>query len=192
MGTLASTDVLDFWFSDRVRPLWFNGNADFDEEIRQRFGDAAAAAIDGELANWEGTADGALALVILLDQVPRNIFRGTPRAFAGDARANRVADSAIARGFDQALPLERQMFLYMPFQHSEQRAEQDRSVELFTRWAEAHSGPERAGAEENLKYAERHHEIVHRFGRFPHRNAVLGRASTPEEIAFLKEPRSSF
>ena len=192
MGTPASTDVLDFWFADRTRPLWFNGNASFDAEIRDRFGGAVDAALAGELGEWESTAGGALALVILLDQFPRNIFRGTPRAFAGDARATRVASAAIARGFDQALPLERQMFLYMPFQHSEDRSVQDRSVELFTRWAEAHQGPGRKDAEENLAYAHRHHEIVHRFGRFPHRNVVLGRESTSEEIAFLKEPGSSF
>lgn len=189
---MSPSDVLDYWFSDRARRLWFDKNDAFDEEIRQRFGTLTEEAIAGTHGEWASSPDGALALVIALDQFPRNIFRGSPRAFAGDSRARAYADQAVRHGFDRQLPLERRSFLYMPFQHSESLEDQQRSVDLFTRWVSDHPDAARASAENDLTYAHRHFEIVARFARFPHRNAILGRESTPEEVAFLAGPNSSF
>jgi uncharacterized protein (DUF924 family) len=186
----APQEVLEFWFSERVQALWFEKSPAFDEEIRVRFGATVTAA--GELEAWSATPQSALARVIVLDQFPRNIFRGTPRAFAADAIARRAADAAIARGFDGQVPLARRFFFYMPFEHSEDATDQRLSVALFRAWAEAHDGRARDGAFEILAYALRHHEVIERFGRFPHRNAILGRASTPAEIAFLEDPSAAF
>lgn len=188
----TTNDVLEFWFGDRARSMWWTRDDAFDAEIRQRFGGLVAEALDGGHGDWAATAGGALALVIVLDQFPRNIYRGTPRAFAGDTRARQVAGEAVQRGFDLEVPLDRRFFLYMPFEHSEQLADQERSVALFERWVEQHDEAARAEVVDHLDYARRHHEIVERFGRFPHRNAVLGRESTPEELAFLQQPGSSF
>jgi uncharacterized protein (DUF924 family) len=185
-------EVLEFWFSERARPLWFERNAAFDEEIRSRFGATVAAACLGDLSYWVRAVDSSLALVLLLDQFPRNIHRGTLRAFSGDAQARATANTAIERGFDRRAPLDRRFFFYLPLEHSEDAKDQARSVALFRRWAEEHRGGARERALEQMKYVLRHQEIVERFGRFPHRNAVLGRESTPEEIAFLEEPHSSF
>ena len=185
-------EVLEFWFSEQVRPLWFERNAAFDEEIRSRFGATVAAACLGDLSYWVRAVDSSLALLLLLDQFPRNIHRGTLRAFAGDTHARATANTAIERGFDRRAPLDRRFFFYMPFEHSEDPKDQARSVALFRRWAEEHRGAARERALEQMKYVLRHQEIVDRFGRFPHRNTVLGRESTPEEIAFLQEPNSSF
>jgi uncharacterized protein (DUF924 family) len=185
-------EVLEFWFSEQVRPLWFERNAAFDEEIRSRFGVTVAAACLGDLSYWVRAVDSSLALVLLLDQFPRNIHRSTLRAFIGDAHARATANTAIERGFDRRAPLDRRFFFYMPFEHSEDPKDQARSVALFRRWAEEHRGAARERALEQMEYVLRHQEIVDRFGRFPHRNAILGRESTPEEIAFLKEPHSSF
>lgn len=188
----SPVDVLTFWFSARARPLWFSTDRAFDDEIRQRFTAVVDAAVDGALDAWVADGDGALALTIVLDQLPRNMYRGTPKAFAADPRAREVATAAIDRGFDLAASLGRRMFFYLPFEHSEVLADQHRSVELFARWVDAHDAGRRAGAEEQMRYVVRHREIIERFGRFPHRNAVLGRASTPAEVAFLGEPMSSF
>jgi uncharacterized protein (DUF924 family) len=182
-------DVLAFWFGPTPhveRAEWFRKDAAFDAAIRERFGDALARGLAGAYGEWCGEPHGALARVVLLDQFTRNAFRDTPRAFAGDARALATADEAIARGFDAALDRYERWFLYMPYEHSEDRAMQRRALELFGALArdEGLDGP--------LPYAERHAAIVERFGRFPHRNAILGRESTPEEIAFLREPGSSF
>lgn len=175
-------DVLAFWFSERAKTYWFASSADFDAECRARLGAASEAAAAGGLDGWAATAEGALALVILLDQMPRNIHRGTPAAFATDAKALALADAAIARGHDTALPPERRNFLYLPFQHSEALADQERGMRLYAA----------ADMAEGLAWMRKHHDIIVRFGRFPHRNAVLGRPSTPEEEAFLKQPGSSF
>lgn len=175
-------EVLAFWFSERVAPLWFRSDPALDAEIRERFGALVTAAAAGELDDWLETPEGALALVILLDQFPRNIYRGTPAAFAADAKARAVADRALARGHDHQLAPARRMFLYLPFEHSEQLADQERSLALFTALGDA----------ELLDYAVRHREIIARFGRFPHRNAVLGRPSTIEEQAFMTQPGSAF
>jgi uncharacterized protein (DUF924 family) len=185
-------DVLEFWFSEGVRPLWFAKNQDFDNELRERFGANVAAAGVGDLDFWVRAADSSLALVLLLDQFPRNIHRGTLRAFAGDARARTIANTAIERRFDRNTPLDRRFFFYLPFEHSEDAADQARAVALFRRWANEHNSAGRERAQEGVQFALRHQEIIARFGRFPHRNAILGRESTPEELAFLAEPNSAF
>jgi uncharacterized protein (DUF924 family) len=185
-------DILEFWFSERVRPLWFEKDAAFDDEIRARFGANAAAANVGDLDFWVRAADSALALVLLLDQFPRNIHRGTPRAFASDPRARAMAGTVVDRGFDRRTRPDRRFFFYMPFEHSEEAADQARSVTLFRHWVNEYEGAGRERALEMMKYVLRHQEVIDRFGRFPHRNAILGRESTAEELAFLAEPNSSF
>jgi uncharacterized protein (DUF924 family) len=168
-------ELIDFWFSEGVAKLWFNSSPAFDDELRERYALAYAAACRDELDDWQANAQGALALVLLLDQIPLNIFRGQPQSFATEARARAVAAQAIARGLDAQLSRPQKAFLYLPYMHSENLADQDTSVDLFTR----------AGLDNNLRFALHHRDIVRRFGRFPHRNAILGRESTPEEIAWL-------
>ena len=192
MDELAAS-VLAFWFGapgspehGKPRPEWFRKNPAFDEEIRRRFGDAVAIALAGGYGNWCATAQGALARILLLDQFTRNIFRDTPRAFAGDARALATAEDAIARGFDRALSMNERRFVYMPFEHAEDEAAQHRSLELFAALSSE------LGDDDPIVWARKHAEIVFRFGRYPHRNAVLGRPSTAEEAAFLLQPGSSF
>lgn len=185
-------EILAFWFSERARPLWFKRDAAFDEAIRARFAAAVEAAIAGRLGGWEREPESCLALLILLDQFPRNLHRGSPRAFAGDTAARAVARRAIARGLDRRVPADRRLFFYLPFEHSEDPADQRQAVALFRRLAETETGAAREQALEQLVWAERHAAVIERFGRFPHRNAILGRDSTPEELEFLKEPGSSF
>lgn len=184
-----SSAIVDFWFGSpphRSRSEWFTKNAGFDQRVRDRFHADYVAAAAGELKGWLSSADGSLAYTILLDQFPRNMFRGTPRAFAADDLALAAARSSIDRGFDHALsPLQR-AFVYLPFEHSENLADQQRAVELFEG---LRGDAEAAGM---VDYARRHRDVIARFGRFPHRNAILGRASTPEEQAFLRKPGSSF
>ncbi len=174
----TADDVLAFWFSDRARSLWFAREAAFDGEIRRTFAATYQAAAAGRLHAWEGSPPGALALVIVLDQFALNMFRGDARGFATEAEARRIAAQAIARGFDAALSDEQKGFLYMPFMHSEDLADQQRAVELY----------QRAGLQDNLHYARHHRALIRRFGRFPHRNAILGRQSTPEEQDYLAQP----
>ena len=177
-------EVLDFWFAPETRSRWFEASEAFDAEMRRVLGPWHEAAAAGRLEGWPDTAEGCLALCILLDQAPRNMFRNTLRAFASDAAAKAVAEHALGRGFDLAIPdKDRRIFLYLPFEHSEDLADQERCVALCR---------ERIDDAEYLRYVERHREIIARFGRFPHRNAILGRPSTPEERAFLAEPFSSF
>jgi uncharacterized protein (DUF924 family) len=189
--------LLEFWFSDFAKPLHFKVDAGFDEELRRRFGAQQREAADGRLAQWERDPDSALALVLLLDQLPRNLYRRSPRAFATDAMGLATAERAIARGFDAAQPADRRWFFYLPFEHSEKPADQARAVELFRAWAAPQFAAltdtrEREELERHLWFVERHREIIERFGRFPHRNEALGRPSTEEELAFLKEPHSGF
>jgi uncharacterized protein (DUF924 family) len=174
--------VLDYWFGALEAAAWFRKNAAVDSDIRTRFADVHRGLAAGGSLAADATAEEALATVIVLDQFPRNMYRDSPRMFASDASALAISQEAIARGLDRDLTPTQKQFLYMPFQHSEDKAVQARSVALFAALGNA----------DNLKYAERHKEIVDRFGRFPHRNAILGRSSTPEELAFLKEPNSSF
>lgn len=193
MATTAQ-QVLDFWFGteERVDARWFSGGAAFDAAIVAGHADTLDAALAGRLAHWpdEG-AEPALALVIVLDQFTRNAFRGTPRAFAGDAQALALARALVDRGADRGLrPLQR-WFAYMPFEHAEDRALQQRSVALFEQLLDD-AGPHRHALLGALDYARRHEAVVRRFGRFPHRNAILGRASSAEELAFLEQPGSSF
>jgi uncharacterized protein (DUF924 family) len=174
----SPTAVLDFWFAPEMEKCWFNSKPALDEEIAARFEPVWRAGRDGRLGSWEDTADGALALVIVLDQFPLNMFRNRPESFSTEAASRQVADRAIARGFDGQLTAPRLPFLYLPFMHSEKLADQLRSIRLF----------EQAGLTDNLRFARHHHDIVARFGRFPHRNAILGRDSTPEELAWLASP----
>lgn len=177
-------DVLKFWFGEDpeiVRPTWFQRDDTFDAEIVARFKSVFEAAASGTLDEMAETPLGCLALVVVLDQFPRNMFRDDPRAFATDGKALGLSRAALARGFDEALRVLQRQFLFMPFQHSEVLEDQRRSIELF-----ASISPE------TLDFARRHLDIIERFGRFPHRNAVLGRKSTAEELAFLQEPSSSF
>ncbi|MGE5090159.1 MAG: DUF924 family protein [Candidatus Levyibacteriota bacterium] len=184
-----ATEILDFWFppgTSGERREWFQKDPAFDREIRERFGTALAAGLAGAFGDWCTSPRGALARIVLLDQYTRNAFRDTPAAFAGDPAALATAEDAIARGFDRELVPRERAFMYMPLEHSESLPVQERSVALFAALAAD------TGLDSQLPWAERHRDIVRRFGRFPHRNAILGRSSTAEEIAFLEEPGSRF
>ncbi len=186
---MKPAEVLEFWFGPQPgasRREWFVKDAAFDEAIRSRFGDVREAALAGRLEAWRDEPQSMLALVVVLDQFSRNLFRNDARAFAGDPQALACANLALERGDDeQLLPVQRQ-FLYLPFEHSEVLADQERAVALMQGLEEY---PETKGLTE---WAEKHRVIVARFGRFPHRNAALGRASTAEELDFLTRPGSSF
>jgi len=194
MSAVVPADILAFWFGrpgepahGQARSVWFRKDACFDDEVRSRFLADVEAALAGQLAHWAATPDGLLALLILLDQFPRNLFRGEASAFAGDAQARELAAIAIAEGWDKPLSAVEKLFIYLPFEHSESFADQQRSLALFTELAAAHAGCERF-----LDYARRHFEVIARFGRFPHRNAALGRDSTADEAAYLAQPGSGF
>jgi uncharacterized protein (DUF924 family) len=186
--------VLDFWFGQpgseefgSERKVWFSKDDGFDLGVAKAFGNTIEKALRGELDRWAESATGALARVLLLDQLTRNAFRGQPRAFAGDAQALAAAGSMVGSRQDEGLPPVMRAFAYMPFEHAEGLAMQDESVRLFSRLVAA--APELAHM---LAFAHRHRAVIDRFGRFPHRNAILGRASTPEEIAYLSQPGSGF
>lgn len=166
--------VADFWMQ-AGEAHWFSKDATFDGALKVRFGEAAAAARDGAFADWTATAEGALGLVLLLDQVPRNIYRGSPLAFASDARAREVARLALRENYLHAMPAPRAMWFVLPFEHSELIDDQWRCKALF----------QTMGLSEMVYWAQLHLDIIARFGRFPHRNRVLGRVSTPDELAFL-------
>lgn len=189
-GPAKAGEVLDFWFGREGEPgygefreAWFTKDPEFDQRVRDRFEALHQAAAAGELDDWKEEARSCLALVILLDQLPRNMYRGDPWSYATDYKAQETAEHAVDRAFDRELPAFQRMFLYMPFMHSEDLAHQRRSVELFRALG---------GENDATGYAVRHMEIVERFGRFPHRNEVLGRQTTPEEAEFLTQPGSSF
>ena len=183
-------DILGFWFGVDGAParldVWFKADPAFDRACIEGYRADHEAAAAGRLDAWAASPAGSLALVLCLDQFPRNMFRGTAQAFATDAQARTVAERALDAGHDRALPPARRMVLYLPFEHSEDVADPRRSVALFRSLADQPWGPE------GVRSAERHLEIVARFGRFPHRNAALGRTTTPEEARFLTEPNSSF
>ena len=170
-----SSSIVQFW-RDAGPKMWFAKDADFDRRFRDRFLELHEAAAHGEFMDWLATTEGALALVLLLDQYPRNCFRDTPRMYATDALACRVADSAIAAGHDRAVADELAVFFYLPFGHSETLTDQERCVALAVRLGEP-----------NLGRAQHHRDIVRRFGRFPHRNVILGRTTTAEEQRYLDE-----
>jgi uncharacterized protein (DUF924 family) len=180
-------EILRFWFGDSSDPAhespWFVQDAAFDQLCRSGFLADHERAAGGQLESWKDTPSGTLALILLLDQFPRNLFRGHPRSFATDPQALAAAKDAVARGFDLALPPVQRPFIYMPFQHSENLADQEESSRLFHRLA-----AEVPAMASYIEYAEHHLEVVRRFGRFPHRNAVLGRASTAEELEFIQRP----
>ena len=173
---LAFSDIVTFW-REAGPKRWFKKDAAFDDEIRLRFLAIHEAAADGMLRDWEASAEGALALLILLDQFPRNMFRGQARAFATDPLARAVAAGALVRGFDAQVPPEIRAFFYLPFEHSEDMADQERALVLY----------KAAGDDDGLKWAEMHADVIRRFARFPHRNAALGRSTTAEEQAFLDQ-----
>ena len=186
--------VLDFWFGTpesagygQTRKSWFTKDAAFDQEIRARFGTLVEQALRGEHEEWSADAHSALAQILLLDQFTRNAFRASARAFAGDARALAAASRMVGSRQDEELPPFMRSFVYLPFEHAEGLATQDESVRLFTRLVAGGDDPQKL-----LDYAERHRAIVEHFGRFPHRNDILGRQSTAEEIEFLKQPGSGF
>ncbi len=186
--------VLDFWFGapesegyGQARKSWFTKDEAFDQQIRDRFGALIEKALRGEHESWADDAHSALAQIVLLDQFTRNAFRGTARAFAGDARALAAASRMVGSRQDEALPPLMRSFAYMPFEHAEGLATQDESVRLFTRLVAGTDDPQKL-----VDYAQRHRAIIERFGRFPHRNDILGRQSTAEEIEFLKQPGSGF
>jgi uncharacterized protein (DUF924 family) len=179
-----SNDVVEFWFDGGNRAKWFEASFDFDELVRQRLAPFYTEAVEGYLDDWKNDPDGALALCILFDQVPRNIFRGSASAFATDRQARSVARHILASGFDRLYPTDDQrVFCYLPFEHSEDIEDQRLGLQLLIA---------RTGDDVSTKYARRHLEIITTFGRFPHRNALLGRLSTAAELEFLKTPGSSF
>ena len=175
-------EVLFFWFEQNGPEQWWTRDEKFDEVIRSRFGALHDRAAQGELYAWRDTTEGRLAEIVVLDQFSRNLYRDDPRAFAADGMALALAQEAVRIGADQAVPPARRPFFYMPYQHSESVRIHEIAVRLF----ESLDDPE------SLDFERRHKAIIDRFGRYPHRNRVLGRASTEEEIAFLREPGSSF
>lgn len=179
---MQAQDILSFWFEETDSKAWFSKDTEFDALIRQRFLSIHTAAATGELYAWRKTPEGRLAEVIILDQFSRNIFRDDACAFAWDTLALVLAQEAVSTGTLDALEPRRQTFLIMPYMHSESALIHEEAVKLFSR----------PGLEFNLDFENRHKEIIDRFGRYPHRNTILGRQSTPEEEEFLKQPGSSF
>ncbi len=175
-------EILDFWFEDCDPEQWFSKDPVFDQTIRDRFGAAYAEAMAGKLDHWEHDAQFSLALIVLLDQFPRNMFRGTARMYEADAKALALAKRVVGSDAEKALSEDRRRFLYLPLEHSEDLSDQRHCLALMTTLEDQRSA----------EYAHRHLVIIERFGRFPHRNDILGRQSTPEEIVFLTEPDSSF
>jgi len=175
-------EILDFWFNPEHQSLWFSKSYTFDQKIRQNFSKVHAQAVQAELWSWRKTADGRLAEIIVLDQFSRNLYRDQPLAFAQDGLALALAQEAISLNLDAQLNPEQRSFLYMPFMHSESKMMHEFALKLF----------QRLGNPVNLDYEKRHKKIIERFGRYPHRNKILGRESTPEELEFLDQPGSSF
>ncbi|MBE9096622.1 DUF924 family protein [Tychonema sp. LEGE 07203] len=186
-------EILDFWFGrsnspefGKAQKKWFEKNADFDAQVRSNFLSQYELAASGKLDYWQDSPENCLALILLLDQFPRNMFRETPKAFATDSKALTVAQHAVDNNFDRELLQVQKWFIYLPFEHSENLEHQQKSVELFRQLS---GEPE---SESVIEYAIRHFKIIERFGRFPHRNQILGRETTPEEAEFLKQPGSRF
>ena len=193
--------LLDLWFGDeaddvlratRQAPLWWGKSSETDALLASRFGELAEAAAKGSLAHWADTPSGRLALILLLDQLPRMIHRATPQAFSGDARAQQLVRWGLAQGLERQLPAICQVFVYLVLEHAEDLAIQSLAVERFRALREQVPIAERDLFGGYLDYAVRHQQVIARFGRFPHRNAILGRVSTPDELVFLQEPGSRF
>lgn len=179
---ISAENVLHFWFQELDSKLHFAKIPELDQRIRDRFLQTYHDVLNGKTRAWQKTPEGKLAEIIVLDQFSRNIFRDSPQAFAGDMFALNLAQAAVACGDDQKIPIERRSFIYMPYMHSEDREIHEKAVMLFSQ----------KGLEFNLKFELMHKKIIDRFGRYPHRNQVLGRVSTTEEIEFLKEKGSAF
>lgn len=177
-------DILNFWFVETKAQQWFQVNEDFDQAVIDRFSEPYEMASRGEFDEWKKSADGALALCILLDQMPRNMFRGTPKAFETDKKALVVAKYALSKGLDQVLSSQKRRFLYLPYEHSENINDQRKCVELF----EKTKDDDPLGYE----YAIRHLKVIEKYGRFPHRNKILNRDNTPEEDEYLAQPGAGF
>ena len=175
-------EILNFWFKECKPEQWFKKNEDFDQMIENRFSIAIDDAIEGKMNSWEETETGCLALIILLDQFTRNVFRDTPHAFTGDKRALTLSQLCCDKDYLTNPEIPRRNFMLMPMMHSENLAVQDAALPLFKKYA----------SEKDFEYAEKHRVIIARFGRFPHRNVILGRKSTNDELEFLKQPGSSF
>lgn len=173
-------EIIAYWYSPEVNQQWFAATAQLDAEIKAHFESLWQAASSGELDHWRTSPRGCLALVILLDQFPLNMYRNRPESFSTEAKSIEVARYAIEKGFDQALQPQHKAFLYMPFMHSEKLSDQDLSVKLYTE----------AGLKDNQHFAEHHRDLIRRFGRFPHRNRILGRISTGAEIEYLKSEQA--
>jgi len=182
LALMQATNILSFWFNELSPQQHFAKDAALDAAIRTRFGATLEAAARGELAAWRATAAGRLAEIIVLDQFSRNVYRDTPRAFAQDALALTLAQELVAREQDRCLPLAQRRFVYMPYMHRESALVHTQAVALFSQ----------PGLEDNLRFELLHKAIIDRFGRYPHRNAILGRTSSAEELVFLSEPGSSF
>jgi uncharacterized protein (DUF924 family) len=198
---MKAEDILAFWFADALASperagervqLWFRKNEAFDREISRRFGSAPELAAQGQLASWRGEPSSALALVLVLDQFPRNLYRGSARAFEFDRFALEVALAAIARQFDSALHPVQASFLYLPLEHAEDIGQQERAVQLFEPLTARTPVELRPLIENFASYARRHRDVIRRFGRFPHRNTTLGRKSTPAEVAYLESGGDRF
>lgn len=198
---MSSESILEFWFGNDLESpdvvaarcgMWFGGNSSFDQDIRDRFGGLPARALRGELDTWLETPRSSLALVLVLDQFPRNLHRGAANSFAYDSAAHRVATASLARQFDHELTPVQATFVYLPFEHAEDAKSQQRCVSLFRALLERAPANLRSRFESFLSYAIRHRDVIERFGRFPHRNAVLGRASTTEELSYLQSGGDTF
>ncbi len=177
-------DILYFWFEQTQPPQWFQVNPAFDTEIQERYGDVYDKASRGIFDDWKNDSDGCLALVLLLDQFPRNMFRGTAKAFASDGKALVISKYALSKGFDQVLSPMKRRFLYLPFEHSENLNDQRKCVDLF----------EKMKKDDPLgyDYAMRHLKVIEKYGRFPHRNKILSRMSTPDEEEYLAQAGAGF
>ena len=173
-------ELLDFWFNPPMNQYWFKSTAEIDQEIRDRFEWLWESAGRGEQDHWKDTAEGCLALCIVLDQLPLNMFRGSAKAFSTESQSIQLARYAIDNALDEQLANDRVAFLYLPLMHSEKLEDQDLSVRMF----------EKAGLEKNLRFAKHHRELIREFGRFPHRNQLLGRENTPEEVDYLNSGRA--
>ena len=179
-GSVTPDSILDYWYSERMKKHWFNSTEKLDKEIKERYEPVWKAAIRGEYEHWKESAQGCLALAIILDQLPLNMFRGEVESFSTESMAIKVSKLAIAKGFDQQVDKDKLAFLYMPLMHSENMDDQNLSVSLF----------EKAGLEENARFAKHHRDIVQQFGRFPHRNEILQRESSQSEIDYLNSDKA--